>query len=83
MAYLPYQQRVVDEAAELQTKTIALSNFINGEKFPEVEAFEAERLVIQMGAMTQYLNILKERIANFAEIVGNTAEVVVLDELSD
>lgn len=65
-ALLPHQERVVEEATELQSKTMTLKAFIEvGEIFPTIDKDEQERLVQQSYAMQYYLTVLVERIKNF------------------
>lgn len=62
----PYQQRVVDEKAELDDKRIKLKAFIDGSAiFADLCDDEKERLVRQHSCMTEYSEILQERIAAF------------------
>lgn len=70
----PHQQRVVDEKAELDTKTKALSNFI-GESpiFATIDAAEQERLREQCELMWQYSEILGARIAAFGQAATTVA----------
>lgn len=60
-----YQQRVIDEASELAKKIDKLKPFINSEKFDSVDKQEQILMIQQLGYMTSYLKILKERIDNF------------------
>lgn len=62
---LDYQQRVFDEASELAKKIDKLKPFINSEKFDSVDKQEQIRMIQQLGYMTSYLRILKERMDNF------------------
>jgi hypothetical protein len=62
----PYQQRVVDEKTELDAKREKLTAFIqNGDVFNYLPDDEQRRLERQDRCMTEYSNILGERIANF------------------
>ena len=64
--YAPHQQRVVDEQFELSEKLVKLSEFIDGSPiFGTLPPEERERLVRQAVCMTEYSNILLERIAAF------------------
>jgi hypothetical protein len=61
----PYQQRVIDEKAELDDKLIRLTQFIIGDVFKDVAVDEQARLTRQCGIMKEYSDVLGERIANF------------------
>jgi len=61
----PFQQRVVDEKYQLDGKRAALEQFIRGAVFPSLPADEQDRMNRQYAAMTEYSNILAERIAAF------------------
>jgi len=62
----PYQQRVVDEKAELDKKATALSEFIgNSPLFDTLDPAEQERLKVQNDIMWQYSEILGRRIEAF------------------
>lgn len=63
----PYQQRVIDEKTELDTKAKALSEFIgNSPIFETLDPAEQERLKEQNDVMWQYSEILGTRIVAFA-----------------
>jgi hypothetical protein len=62
-----YQQRVVNERADLDQKIAALQDFISGERFVNVREAEQERLKKQFNAMREYSRILGERIVGFEE----------------
>lgn len=62
----PHQQRVVDEKTELDDKLLKLKAFIDGNKiFVSLPDEEKERLVRQHRCMTEYSDILGERIIAF------------------
>jgi hypothetical protein len=61
----PYQQRVVDEKAQLDDRLTKLNEFLASEKREGLPAAEAGRLVAQAEAMGTYSRILGDRIANF------------------
>ena len=62
----PHQQRVVDEQAELQIKINSLDAFINQhEVFMKLLSEERNDLKAQLLYMTEYNNILKNRINRF------------------
>jgi len=61
-----YQQRVIDEKAELDAKAKALSEFIGlSPLFDSIDKDEQERLKLQNDVMWTYSTILGERIAAF------------------
>jgi hypothetical protein len=63
---LPHQQRVIVEANELGLKIDALNLFIEENPiFERLNLNEQIRLGEQVFVMSQYFNILKERIENF------------------
>ena len=62
----PYQQRVVDEKSELDEKSTKLGEFIESSPiFSGLPDDEKERLVRQKSCMSEYSEILGERIAAF------------------
>lgn len=61
---LPFQQRVIDEKEELDTKITNLNTFLTKGGF-EIRTDELNRLIKQLAVMREYSNILKERIENF------------------
>ena len=67
MNYLPHQQRVVDERTELDAKIEKLSAFIVGEIFKRLSEDEQSRMVRQKSAMSEYSDVLSDRIAAFTE----------------
>ena len=59
----PHQQRVVNERDELNTKLVALKGFIKGSQvFGSLPDDEQSRLKRQAEVMTEYSDILQERI---------------------
>jgi len=58
-----YQKRVVDEKAELDTKLEKLQTFLT--KDMEIASNELDRLKRQEEVMTEYSEILGERIESF------------------
>jgi hypothetical protein len=66
----PYQQRVVTEKAELDTKIQALTKFTQLSTFEELEHGEQRRMLRQLVAMGDYSRILGERIAAFGGANG-------------
>jgi hypothetical protein len=65
-AMKPFQQRVVEEKAELDIKLRALRLFVGGQTFNELPEAERARLNAQEHYMTQYSQVLGERIEAFA-----------------
>lgn len=64
--YAPFQQRVICEKKELDTKLIALEAFIdNGEFYAALAQDEKDRLRKQRGFMEGYSIVLTERINAF------------------
>jgi len=57
-----YQERVLNEKDELDTKIHKLRLFFSSDIFRELSFDEQSRLSIQLGLMQQYSNILQERI---------------------
>lgn len=62
---LDFQQRVVDEAKELELKVVALFSFIQGKVFLTLEEQDQTMLTAQYEAMRAYLAVLKARIERF------------------
>ena len=62
-----YQLRVVAEREELVEKIGRLSAFVNSDAFGAVDANEQDRLQRQLLCMTEYADILTERVSNFTE----------------
>ncbi|KPD17309.1 hypothetical protein ADM96_20300 [Burkholderia sp. ST111] len=66
MAYLPHQQRVLDEKAELDVRRRKLCEFIAANPaFVDLSDYDRELLVNQYRVMTEYSAILRERIRTF------------------
>lgn len=63
--YAPYQQRVVEERAELGVKTQALSKFFDTPVFEKLPLYEQKLLALQFNAMSSYELLLDMRIENF------------------
>ena len=62
----PYQQRVVEEKKELDTKIEKLSVFMRGPDFNQKMVWrERAILIAQFNVMTKYSSILRDRIGNF------------------
>ncbi len=60
-----WQQRVVDEKAELDQKIGRLLSFMKGEKSTAIGQDERDRLGRQSRYMERYSEVLGERIADF------------------
>jgi len=60
-----YQNRVLLEAKELAKKINSLQLFMVKETFHDVDSKEKIRMYRQLNVMSQYLNILNERIDSF------------------
>lgn len=60
-----YQQRVVDEKAELDEKLTKLDAFMMSERVKTLPADEHDRMTRQANHMRQYSSVLGERIAAF------------------
>lgn len=58
-----FQQRVVNEKAELDVKAQKLSAFIGGSVYETLDGQEQERLKQQLTHMTRYSDVLRQRIA--------------------
>lgn len=65
MSLLPYQQRVVEEKAELDSKLLALTSFFSTATFAHLNGDEQRRLQRQAAAMLDYTAVLGERIVVF------------------
>jgi len=64
--YAPHQQRVIDEADELNDKVVKLNDFIrNNDFFKTLEVEEQLRMTKQLAFMESYLDILNQRIHSF------------------
>ena len=63
----PYQQRVIDEKAELDAKLEKLRVFIGGGLFAELLDDAKRRLYRQFHAMGDYSDALNDRILAFNE----------------
>lgn len=64
----PYQQRVIDEKNELDEKLSALRQFLESDKFAQVDPEEQRRMQDQAKYMQQYSDVLWLRIDNFASL---------------
>lgn len=61
----PWQQRVVDEKAQLDERFVKLGKFMEDNAFFQLPEAERERLKRQYAAMKAYTEVLGERIAEF------------------
>ena len=64
----PYQNRVVDEAADLRDRIQKLSAFILTGAFSGVAVEEQSRMRIQLSVMQALLLVLNERLAYFERL---------------
>jgi hypothetical protein len=62
-----YQQRAIDEKAELDEKRVKLDAFLLSPLFSGLLDLEQGRLLRQSSAMRLYSDILAERISAFSE----------------
>ncbi len=61
-----WQERVIEEAAELDKKGAALAAFLyDSDKYETLDRVERIELAIQFGAMTAYSAALIDRIGRF------------------
>ena len=65
-----YQGRVMAEQQELDSKIAKLTEFTNSALFATLEQTECNRLARQLAAMTEYSDILGQRIAAFQVAEG-------------
>lgn len=61
----PHQQRVVDEKAELDEKLKNLTVFYNTTVFDALDPAEKDRLLLQGRLISEYSDVLGQRIAAF------------------
>lgn len=61
----PYQERVVEEAAELEKKCLALNATLQAGQPSYIDDAEWDRMRMQCNAMSIYWHFLAERIDNF------------------
>lgn len=64
---LDYQQRVVDEKEELDTRIQKLATFFETETFKNLDVAEMDRLGRQFTHIRGYSEVLTERIAAFSK----------------
>lgn len=65
-----YQRRVMAEQQELDAKVAKLTEFTNSALFATLEQAERDRLARQLAVMTEYSDILGQRIAAFQVAAG-------------
>jgi len=77
MSLQPHQERVVIERNRLGYDLAALRAFIAGEKFRSVDRAERQRLLRQETIMTEYVQVLNERIEAFQDdfTLGNACDL--------
>jgi hypothetical protein len=61
----PYQQRVLEEKDQLDTRLRALADYLLSEHFKALLKLSQDQLHLQFLAMKQYQLILAQRIENF------------------
>lgn len=61
----PHQQRVADELSALESRVTRLSLYLDSPAFEELSTEDRILLIQQQFVMTQYVDILKKRIARF------------------
>lgn len=60
-----WQERVIDERNELETRLYLLNKFMTSSKFQDIPYDDQVRLQKQKDAMTVYAQALADRIVNF------------------
>ena len=70
MSYSPHEQRVFDEKAELDARLQKLRPFLDSVVFGGLPESERYRLRRQADVMTEYSQILAQRIAAFTPSEG-------------
>ena len=63
----PHEQRVVEEKKELDIKLDKLTEFMKGDIYSTVSAYERSRLYRQYSIMREYSAVLAERIVHFSK----------------
>lgn len=64
------KDRVIVEKAELDGKIVALTMFINGLKFPDIEEGQQVLLLAQLASMNKYSSILRDRLHHESQKVS-------------
>lgn len=67
----PHEERVVQEREELQDKLDKLSAFFDSKIYDMLSQDKRNRLLRQHGHMSDYRDVLDERIANFPKDATN------------
>jgi hypothetical protein len=62
----PHQQRVINERAELDDRRSRLNSFMDTDEYAVLDHVQKDLLKRQYKAMTEYSNILGERIEAWA-----------------
>jgi hypothetical protein len=60
-----HQERVLEERTQLNDRLLKLDSFLYTEKFNCLSMDDQDLLVQQQRIMTEYLDVLDQRIANF------------------
>lgn len=68
----PYQERVIEERAQLGGRIQRLAEFLGGPRDMPVDPQELSRMRIQLEIMKAYEAVLKERIGFFSRTAGET-----------
>lgn len=68
MSLLPHQERVVAERDQLNTRLTSLRAFIASDTFRQVERDERQRLMRQEAIMTEFAQVLTDRINAFTVV---------------
>jgi uncharacterized protein involved in exopolysaccharide biosynthesis len=69
-----YQDRLLEEYAQLEDRTNKLAEFLNSEKAAKVAGTELSYLQAQLPVMRQYLAILSSRVATMPTAKETKAE---------
>jgi len=62
-----FQQRVIDECDELESKIDKLIEFMHGDIYPALPATEQGLLMVQLSHMKSYADTLRSRIERFTQ----------------
>lgn len=71
----PYQQRLLIEKREVETRLVALQNFIDSPSFPVLPDMDQHLMNRQAHFMSGYLGILLQRIARFQNFSVSSNQV--------
>lgn len=83
MSLQPHQLRVVAERDDLNRRVESLRAFIRSDTFKAVERDERRRLIRQEVVMTEFAEILSERIAAFESAAAPAPEDFALGKACD